>query len=71
MPSASFTYNLGATINIGLNYNMRISRPGISYLNPYIDRSIPTVLTYGNPNLNVEESHNVSFVFNFFTPKFM
>ncbi|WP_273533461.1 TonB-dependent receptor domain-containing protein [Prevotella aurantiaca] len=71
VPSASFTYNLGATINIGLNYNMRISRPGISYLNPYIDRSIPTVLTYGNPNLNVEESHNVSFVFNFFTPKFM
>ena len=71
MPSASFTYNLGATINIGLNYNMRISRPGISYLNPYIDRSIPTVLTYGNPDLNVEESHNVSLVFNFFTPKFM
>ena len=50
---------------------MRISRPGISYLNPYIDRSNPTVLSYGNPDLSIEKSHNVSLVFNYFTPKFM
>ena len=42
VPSASFSYNIGATLNIGINYNMRISRPGITFLNPYIDRSIPT-----------------------------
>ena len=71
VPSASFSYNIGATLNIGINYNMRISRPGITFLNPYIDRSIPTVLTYGNPDLDVEKSHNISVVFNFFTPKFM
>ena len=50
---------------------MRITRPGISYLNPYVDRSNPTVLSYGNPDLAVEKSHNISFVFNYFTPKFM
>lgn len=71
VPSASFTYNLFAGTNLGLNYNMRISRPGISYLNPYIDRSNPTLLSYGNPDLSVEKSHNVSLVFNYFTPKFM
>ena len=71
VPSASFTYNIGAAVNVGVNYNMRISRPGISFLNPYIDRSTPTVLTYGNPNLDVEESHKVNLVFNAFTPKFM
>lgn len=71
VPSASFTYNIGAAVNIGVNYSMRILRPGISFLNPYIDRSTPTVLSYGNPNLDVEESHNVSLVFNAFTPKFM
>ena len=71
VPSASFSYNIGATLNIGINYNMRISRPGITFLNPYIDRSIPTVLTYGNPDLDVEKSHNISVVFNAFTPKFM
>ena len=71
VPSASFSYNIGATLNIGINYNMRILRPGITFLNPYIDRSIPTVLTYGNPDLDVEKSHNISVVFNAFTPKFM
>lgn len=71
VPSASFTYNISAAVNIGVNYSMRILRPGISFLNPYIDRSTPTVLSYGNPNLDVEESHNVSLVFNAFTPKFM
>ena len=71
VPSASFSYNISGGVNLGLNYNMRISRPGVSYLNPYIDRSNPTVLSYGNPNLSVEKSHNVSLVFNYFTPKFM
>ena len=71
VPSASFSYNISGGVNLGLNYNMRISRPGVSYLNPYVDRSNPTVLSYGNPNLSVEKSHNVSLVFNYFTPKFM
>ena len=71
VPSASFTYNISGGVNLGLNYNMRISRPGVSYLNPYVDRSNPTFLSYGNPNLSVEKSHKVSLVFNYFTPKFM
>ncbi|MDE6269305.1 MAG: TonB-dependent receptor family protein [Muribaculaceae bacterium] len=71
VPSASLGYNLGMTSNIGLNYNMRISRPGISYLNPYVNRADPTVISYGNPDLDVEKTHNVSAVYNLFTPKFM
>ena len=50
---------------------MRISRPGISYLNPYHDISNPTADSYGNPDLQVEKSHNIKVVFNSFTPKFM
>ncbi|WP_051617587.1 TonB-dependent receptor domain-containing protein [Prevotella sp. HUN102] len=71
VPSASFTYNIAQSANIGINYGMRISRPGITYLNPYVDRSNATILSYGNPDLAVEKSHNVSLVFNYFTPKFM
>ena len=71
VPSASLGLNLNQTSNIGLNYNMRISRPGISYLNPYVNQADPTVLSYGNPDLDVEKTHNVSFVYNFFNPKFM
>lgn len=71
VPTASFTWNMATTTNIGLSYSMRIVRPGISYLNPYVDRSNPTSLTYGNPDLDVEKSHNINLVFNHFTPKFM
>lgn len=71
VPSGSVTYGFTATTNLGLSYSLRIIRPGISYLNPYIDRSNPTSLTYGNPDLDVEKSHNVNLVFNYFSPKFM
>ena len=71
VPSASLTYNFAPTTNIGLTYNMRISRPGISYLNPYVDRSNPTALTYGNPNLDTEKLHNIGLVFNTFSSKLM
>lgn len=71
VPSAALSYSLAPTRNIGLTYNMRISRPGITYLNPYIDRSDPNSLTYGNTNLDVEKSHNVSLVYNMFSQKLM
>lgn len=50
---------------------MRISRPGITYLNPYVDRTDPTSLTYGNTDLESEEAHNISLVYNLFTPKWI
>ena len=71
VPTASMQYNLGVGSNIGLTYNMRISRPGISYLNPYVDKSNPIALFYGNPDLDVEKAHNVSLVYNAFTQKLM
>ncbi len=71
VPSASLQYSISQGSNLGLTYNMRISRPGISYLNPYVDKSNPIALTYGNPELDVEKSHNLSFVYNLFTPKLM
>ena len=71
VPSASLQLNLGMTSNIGLTYNMRISRPGITYLNPYRDDSDPTALNYGNPDLEVEKAHNVNLVYNYFSTKLM
>jgi hypothetical protein len=71
VPTASMQYNLGVGSNIGLTYNMRISRPGISYLNPYVDKSNPIALFYGNPDLDVEKAHNISLVYNAFTQKLM
>ena len=69
VPTASLQYNLGMGSNLGLTYNMRISRPGITYLNPYVDKTDPIALTYGNPELDVEKNHNISLVYNMFTAK--
>ena len=71
VPSASLSYSFAPTTNLGLTYNMRISRPGITYLNPYVDRSEPTALTYGNSALDVEKTHNVALVFNQYSSKLM
>ena len=71
VPTASLQYNLGVGSNLGLTYNMRISRPGISYLNPYVDKNNPIAISYGNPELDVEKNHNLSLVYNMFTSKLM
>ena len=71
VPTASLQYTLGMGSNIGLTYNMRISRPGISYLNPYVDKTNPIAISYGNPELDVEKNHNISLVYNAFTSKLM
>ena len=71
VPTASLQYNLGTGSNLGLTYNMRISRPGISYLNPYVDQTNPIAISYGNPDLDVEKNHTLSLVYNMFTSKLM
>ena len=70
VPSVSLGYKLGQTTNLRLGYNMRIYRPSIWYLNPYLDDSTPTNISQGNPNLDSEKSHTLSLTFSKFTPKF-
>ncbi|MCQ2251300.1 MAG: TonB-dependent receptor [Bacteroidales bacterium] len=60
VPSASITYNMTPMSNISFTYGMRISRPGIWFLNPFVDKSNPTSWSYGNPNLSPEKYHNFS-----------
>ena len=69
VPSASMVVNLSKSQSIGLNYNMRIVRPMIWQLDPYVDRSDPSAIQYGNTYLDVVKNHNLSLVYNLFTPK--
>ena len=71
VPSLSLNFKPSMTKNIGLTYNMRISRPGITYLNPYVDRSNPTGITYGNSMLEVEKRNNIGLSYSSFSQKFM
>lgn len=71
IPNASLQYNISRQQNIGLSYNMRISRPGITYLNPYVNISDPTVKSYGNTSLKTEMANNINLVYNYFSSKWI
>lgn len=70
VPSASLGYKLTDMSNLRLGYNMRIYRPGIWSLNPYLDDSNPTYISQGNPELDSEKSHNFDLSYSNFTRKF-
>ena len=69
VPNASVQWNFAATQNIGLAYNMRIRRPGISYLSPFINRSSTTSISYGNPDLKPSLDHSLKLEYHFFSQK--
>lgn len=70
VPSVNLSYMLGTTSTLRANYNMRINRPGIWYLNPFRDTSNPTSVSYGNPDLETEKAHNLGLTFSSFSAKF-
>ena len=57
VPTLNLSYMLGTSATLRANYNMRINRPGIWYLNPFRDTSNPTSVSYGNPDLDTEKAH--------------
>ena len=70
VPSASLGWKLTDLSNLRVGYNMRIYRPGIWYLNPYLDDSNPSSISQGNPELDSEHSHAFDLSYSNFTPKF-
>lgn len=70
VPSASLGWKLTDLSNLRVGYNMRIYRPGIWYLNPYLDDSNPASLRQGNSELDSEHSHAFDLSYSNFTPKF-
>ena len=70
VPSASIGYKLAQSSNLRLGYDMRIYRPGIWYLNPYIDDTTPTNIRQGNSYLDSEKNHSLSLRYSNFTSKF-
>lgn len=69
VPSLTLSYQLGMTQTLRGGYNMRISRPGIWYLNPYVNDMDPSNISYGNPHLDAEQQHNFNINYGTFTQK--
>ena len=70
VPSAVLTYRLTDMKNLKLGYNKRIQRPGIGFLNPYVDRRDPNAISFGNPELDPEKSHSVNLTYSSFAPTY-
>ncbi len=70
VPSVTLGLKVGKSQNLTAGYNMRISRPGIWYLNPYFDDRNPMAISQGNPLLETEKGHGLNLRFSSFTSKF-
>jgi outer membrane receptor protein involved in Fe transport len=75
-PTLSATQKLSDWEQIQASYSRRINRPNNFRINPFINRSDPLNITYGNPNLKPEytDSYELNFVTTFgntsITPSF-
>ena len=69
VPSLSLSYKFSDANNLRLSYNQRISRPGIWYLNPFLDSSNPYALSQGNADLKPEVDNSVSLNYSYITAK--
>ena len=69
VPSVTMSYKFNDANSLRLSYNQRISRPGIWYLNPFLDNSNPYSVYQGNPDLKPEITNSFSLNYSYITPK--
>lgn len=67
-PSLRLSYRIDDANSLKFSYNLRLSRPGISYLNPHRTET-PTSISYGNPDLNTSKVNSISFGYTLVQPK--
>lgn len=70
IPYITFSYMPKEGQTVKLSYTQRLSRPGIWYLNPYVDNTDSLNISYGNPRLEAEISHSFELGYTYFKPKF-
>lgn len=68
VPSIRTTWRINDQNSLKLAYTMRLSRPGISYLNPYHNET-PISVSYGNPHLGTSKANNFTLGYNLMTTK--
>ena len=70
IPYLTLSKNMDKGQNMKFSYTQRLSRPGIWYLNPYVNDLDPLNISYGNPKLDAEVSHTFDLSYGKFTPKY-
>ncbi len=67
VPSFNVSRSIGQGGFVRFNYNRRIQRPSLFYLNPYVNTSDPFNVSQGNPYLSPEFGDNFEFSFGNYT----
>ncbi len=70
VPSFGLKYDIGKTHSVGVNYNVRIARPRIGYINPSIIET-PESVSFGNPNIESAKHHNITVNYMMLLPRFI
>jgi hypothetical protein len=63
VPSISIGHPLGGG-GLSLGFTQRLHRPGINRLNPFVNRTDPNFITYGNPQLKASAVNNAEVSYN-------
>ena len=66
IPSLTIQKQFGTSQTLKLSYSKRITRPSLTYLNPFINMSNPQSETEGNPDLRPEISQTIELNYNTF-----
>jgi len=70
LPSLTVAKEFSQAESLKLSYNNRISRPGITHVNPNILRTNNFSITEGNPNLLPASTHQIEMGYNNFGKKY-
>ncbi|MDE6027305.1 MAG: outer membrane beta-barrel family protein, partial [Muribaculaceae bacterium] len=70
VPNAAVSYNISNASSLRFAYQMRISRPDISQVNPYVNVLTPGQISYGNPDLKSEKGHTFTLGYSNYEGKF-
>lgn len=63
VPNASVSYSLTEASSLRAAYQMRISRPGLGTLNPFVNNFSQGQISYGNPDLESEKLHKLRLTY--------
>ena len=60
VPYVNLSYMLKKGNSVTASFTQRLNRPGIWYLNPYVNDTDPMNISYGNPNLETVRRNSVT-----------
>ena len=58
LPNVTVSRKMGQFGRVKASYGKRIQRPSLEFVNPYVDQQDRNNISFGNPELNPEISHN-------------